>query len=176
MGVLTGEQRAQLEAQKAEWGGALTRLGLGDDQKAQLQARREQHRQQMSALKASEEVGREQMRALRAQYREAFKAVLTEEQREQLEELRAERESQGELRRSGRRGWNGRGGASGGDGGESGGGPVTATGLNSPRQGTLRHTHLPRQLRSTLGPSGATSLWIILDLKPSAGQFTRQLS
>ena len=64
----------------------------------------EQHRQQMSALKASEEVGREQVRALRAQYPEAFKAVLTEEQREQLEELRAERESQGELRRSGRRG------------------------------------------------------------------------
>ena len=60
MGVLTGEQRAQLEAQKAEWGGALMRLGLGDDQKAQLQVLREQHREQMSALKASEEVGREQ--------------------------------------------------------------------------------------------------------------------
>ena len=120
-GVLTGEQRAQLEARKAEWqarkderrwvgrGGALMRLELGDDQQAQLQALRRRHRQQMEKSKASGDVAREQVRALREQYREAFQAVLTEEQRAQLDELRAERESQGELRgRFGRRGWKGR--------------------------------------------------------------------
>ncbi len=112
----------------------LMRLELGGgDQQAQLQALRRRHRQQMEKLKASGDVAREQVRALREQYREAFQAVLTEEQRAQLEELRAERESQGELRgRFGRRGWKGRSSASGGDGGETGGGPVTATGLNSP--------------------------------------------
>ena len=109
------------------------RLELGDGQQAQLQALRRRHRQQMEELKASGDVSREQVRALREQYREAFQAVLTEEQGAQLEELRAERESQGELRgRFGRRGWKGRSGASGGDGGETGGGPVTATGRNSP--------------------------------------------
>ena len=74
-------------------------------------------------MKASGDVSREQVRALREQYREAFQAVLTEEQRAQLEELRAERENQGELRgRFGRRGWKGRSGTSGGDGGETGDG------------------------------------------------------
>ena len=70
----------------------------------------------MEELKASGDVSREQVRALREQYREAFQAVLTEEQRAQLEELRAERASQGELRgRFGRRGWKGQSGASGGE-------------------------------------------------------------
>ena len=66
-------------------------LDLSEDQKAQLQSLRKQHRAEMRELRASGDASREHILALREQRRAAFDAVLTNEQRATLEEHRASR-------------------------------------------------------------------------------------
>ncbi|MEE2659508.1 MAG: hypothetical protein VX733_13460 [Candidatus Latescibacterota bacterium] len=81
-------------------------LGLSNEQKAQLQKLRTQGREEMQALRSQEDVTREQVQALRESHREAFLAVLTDEQRATAEQVRAERETikaAGKGRRGGRR-------------------------------------------------------------------------
>ena len=81
-------------------------LGLSNEQKAQLRKLRTQGREEMQALRSQEDVTREQVQALRESHREAFLAVLTDEQRATAEQVRAERETikaAGKGRRGGRR-------------------------------------------------------------------------
>ncbi|NKB70841.1 MAG: hypothetical protein GKR89_27540 [Candidatus Latescibacteria bacterium] len=108
--ILTPEQLQQLEDIKAERGqrggkgrrgGDKGRLGealnLSDDQKAQLQTIRQEARQEMKArLESGERPSREEMEAFRQQRREAFEGILTPEQLQQLEDIKAERAASGD--------------------------------------------------------------------------------
>jgi Spy/CpxP family protein refolding chaperone len=116
--ILTDEQRDQLETLRAEWeanrpeggdrprghhrrgpGGAGERpdlgatLGLSEDQSTQIKALRTDLRSQLEALRESGEGSREQAQELIAAQREQMQSILTDEQRTQLETLRAEREA-----------------------------------------------------------------------------------
>ena len=114
--VFTTEQLALIETHRAE--ARVTResrergagplgqlLELTEAQKEQLQTMREEHRNAAQALRESGEATREDLEQLRSQHREQVEAVLTGEQRQQLEELRAQRAQDGEGKRErGRRG------------------------------------------------------------------------
>jgi Spy/CpxP family protein refolding chaperone len=68
-------------------------LGLTEDQTAQMQSLRESFRREAEALKGSGESTRQAFQALRESHREQAHAILTDEQRTQLQALRAEREA-----------------------------------------------------------------------------------
>jgi Spy/CpxP family protein refolding chaperone len=74
-------------------GGPAQALDLTDDQKTQAKALHETFRAEAEALRESDEANREAFQALRESHRERFQAILTDEQSEQLETLRAEREA-----------------------------------------------------------------------------------
>lgn len=69
----------------------VTALGLTDEQEAQMAALRADLRTRLQALRASGTVDRAQARVLFAAHREQVQALLTDEQRAKLEELRANR-------------------------------------------------------------------------------------
>ena len=66
-------------------------LDLTDTQKEKLAALRDQHQGDMQTLRQDWEANREEIQALRQQHREAFLALLDDDQKAQLEERRAER-------------------------------------------------------------------------------------
>lgn len=68
-------------------------LGLTENQTAQMQSLRESYRSEAEALKGSGEGTRQAFQALRESHREQAHAILTDEQRTQLQALRAEREA-----------------------------------------------------------------------------------
>jgi len=113
----------QVEGQ--EWGqragqqGAfLEQLDLSDTQKEQLATLRDENRAEMQELRQNGEVNREDMQSMRLQHREAFQALLSDEQNTQLEEFRASRAEYRTERSEGRRpgrGGRGPGGRVGGD-------------------------------------------------------------
>ena len=116
--IFTAEQLQLIEAHRAEvhearearpgaGGGPLGQLDLTDAQKEQLQSMREGHHNAAQALRESGEATREDFEQLRDQHREQVGSVLTDEQRQQLEELRAQRELDGEGKCG--RGFRGRG-------------------------------------------------------------------
>ena len=78
---------------RAEGGPPHVVLNLSEDQKAEAQALREQHRAAVEALHSSGEVTREDIRTLREQRRAAFEEILTDDQRAQLVELKAQRQA-----------------------------------------------------------------------------------
>ncbi len=75
------------------------RLQLSDEQSDALQALRSTHRLQMESLREGGEISRERFQTLRAQHRAQVEELLTEEQRQLLEQLRAERAGQDRRRR-----------------------------------------------------------------------------
>ena len=85
---------------RAEGGPPHVVLNLSEDQKAEAQALREQHRAAVEALHSSGEVTREDIRTLREQRRAAFEEILTDDQRAQLVELKAQRQAAREEHRS----------------------------------------------------------------------------
>ena len=124
--ILTDEQTTQLEALRAEReanrpeDGGRDRgrhrggrsgdgerpnlgetLGLSEDQSAQIEALRTDLRAQMQALKESGDGSREKAQALRQAQREQILALLTEEQRTALEELKGDRAGRRHSRRHG---------------------------------------------------------------------------
>jgi len=124
--ILTDEQTTQLETLRAEreanrpedggrdrgrhWGGRSgdgerpnlgETLGLSEDQSAQIEALRTDLRAQMQALKESGDGSREEAHALRQTQREQILALLTEEQRTALEELKGDRAGRRHSRRHG---------------------------------------------------------------------------
>jgi hypothetical protein len=66
---------------------------LSEDQSTQIKALRTDLRSQLEALRESGEGSREQAQELIAAQREQMQSILTDEQRTQLETLRAEREA-----------------------------------------------------------------------------------
>lgn len=66
-------------------------LGLSEDQQAAIGALRDDLREQMQALRASGETTREQAQAIMEQHREQVHALLTDEQKAQIEAWRAQR-------------------------------------------------------------------------------------
>jgi Spy/CpxP family protein refolding chaperone len=125
--ILTDEQKAQLQAlhterranrPEARRGGRPgghgrmgrgdsrrpdlgTALGLSEEQSGQMEALRGALHEQLQALRESAEGSREQAEALHQTHHEQIQALLTEEQRATLEQLRANRDTR---RRPGRRG------------------------------------------------------------------------
>ncbi len=105
-GILTTDQKAQLEKMKAE--GIAKRqakgkemaekmkakLGLSDEQSAKLKQYHTDMADKMKALREDQtmdpEKKREQMRELRTSQREQMKSILTEEQLKKLQDLRKE--------------------------------------------------------------------------------------
>ncbi len=89
-----GRGRSGRRAGTAEGhGGPGQALNLTEDQQAQLQALRQQGHAEAEALHESGGADREAFKALRESHRVQFQAILTDEQRDQLETLRAEREA-----------------------------------------------------------------------------------
>jgi periplasmic protein CpxP/Spy len=98
--ILTPEQRAQIESLRAE-GRARheqamqQRLGLSDEQMSRIRAAREELRARMETLRGNtsltDEQRRAQARQLAEEARNTFRGILTEEQRRQIEEMRAQR-------------------------------------------------------------------------------------
>ena len=88
-------------------GHLLEKLELSVDQQTQLESLRQRHRAALVELKDSEDRSREGFKALRDQHRSDIAGILTAAQREQLEQLKAERrarfEESGEKLR--RRAW-----------------------------------------------------------------------
>lgn len=95
--LLTDEQRTRLKSLRADrqekrgqfrpkhrnkW----NQLDLSEDQKAQLKALRQQRRVAMKDLRSSGNFTPEDVQALREQHRQAFLAVLTEDQRAKMED------------------------------------------------------------------------------------------
>lgn len=124
--VLTAEQLQVIEERRANGGGGNERgqgrgqdrgpgrggspfadLDLSQSQNEQLQSMREEHRSAVDALRESGEATPEDFQQLRQTQRQEIGGILTDEQRQQLDEKRARRESKGEGRR-GRRGGGGR--------------------------------------------------------------------
>ena len=118
--ILTDEQTTQLETLRAEReanrpeDGGRDRgrhrggrpnlgetLGLNGDQSAQIEALRTDLRAQMQALKESGDGSREKAQALRQAQREQILALLTEEQRTALKELKSDRAGRRHSRRHG---------------------------------------------------------------------------
>ena len=66
-------------------GGFRAALNLSEDQQAETRALRQQGRAAIEALRSSGEATREQVKALHEQRRAAFKEILTDDQRAQLE-------------------------------------------------------------------------------------------
>ncbi len=118
--VLTAEQLQVLEERRTGdgrgrgrgqgRGGSLADLGLSDSQGEQLQGMRDEHRAAMDALRESGDATREDFQQLRETQRQEIDGILTDEQRQTLEQRREERGSKGEGR--GQRG-GGRGGRGG---------------------------------------------------------------
>jgi len=76
-------------------------LGLSEDQSAQIEALRTDLRSQLETLRESGEGSREEAKALIEAHREQIQAVLTEEQRGALEELKGDRAGRRHSRRHG---------------------------------------------------------------------------
>ena len=90
--LLTNEQREKLRGMRADRQGKKRQprakhrgkwkeLGLSENQKDQFKALRQQRRAAMENLRESGDFARDDMQALRKQYRQAFLAILTEDQR-----------------------------------------------------------------------------------------------
>ena len=69
-------------------GGLRATLNLSEDQQAETRALREQGRAAIEALRSSGEATREQVKDLHEQLRAAFKEILTDDQRAQLEDIK----------------------------------------------------------------------------------------
>ena len=116
--VFTPEQLQLIEQNRANAGDARGRggrgpggegfgqLDLSDTQTEQLERLREEHRSAMDALRESGDATREDFRQLRTQQREEAEGLLTEDQRQQLQQSREQRRQEGQDRagRSGRGG------------------------------------------------------------------------
>ncbi len=114
--VLTSEQLQVLEERRADGSGRgrghgqrggepFGDVGLSESQGERLKGMREEHRAGMDALRESGDATREDLRQLRETQRQEIDGILTDEQRQTLEQKRAERGSKGEGR--GRRGGGG---------------------------------------------------------------------
>ena len=143
--ILTDEQTTQLETLRAEReanrpeDGGRDRgrhrggrpnlgetLGLSEDQSAQIEALRTDLRAQIQALKESGDGSREKAQALRQAQREQILALLTEEQRTALKELKSDRAGRRHSRRHG------------GDGTDDASETKTETALKSATSGETR--------------------------------------
>ncbi|MBT3344403.1 MAG: hypothetical protein HN712_23345 [Gemmatimonadetes bacterium] len=88
--------REQRQARRDQQQARLTEaLELTQEQQGQWEQLREEGQAEMKALHAGGEVSREDAEALRATHREAFRAILTDTQRETLEQLHQERAERG---------------------------------------------------------------------------------
>lgn len=106
-GILTAEQKAQIEKSKVERKartedmmkkrseGMKTRLGLTDEQSAKFEKSRKETAEKMKALREdknmSEEKKREQMKEIMKNQKESMKSILTEEQMQKMKEGRKHR-------------------------------------------------------------------------------------
>ena len=97
---MEGQEWGQRAGQRAAF---LEQLDLSDTQKEELATLRIQHRADMHQLRQNGEVSREDIRAMRQQHREAFQALLSDEQKTQLEEFWASRAQHRAERSEGRR-------------------------------------------------------------------------
>ena len=113
-GILTSEQKAQLEKRKAEGkqrheamgkeraDRMKTELGLSDEQSAKMKANREAMGAKMKAIRENKSLGeeqkREQMKELMKSQKDNMKSILTEEQMKKFKESRQHR-PQGERKR-----------------------------------------------------------------------------
>ncbi len=129
-----GEHRGPAEA-----------LGLTDDQQTQAQALHETFRAEAEALRESGDADREAFAALRESHRTRFEAILTDEQKTQLETLRAEREAN--RPEDGGRGHGRRGPHGGGDRGDR---PNLGEALNLSAEQTTQLETLRGDLRTQL--------------------------
>lgn len=116
-GILTSDQKAQLQKMKAEGkekhaamakqrGERMkTELGLTDEQSAKLQSNRKAMGEKMKALRENksltDEQKKEQMKELMKQQKENMKSVLTEEQLKKLQETKHKRPEGGDRRKHG---------------------------------------------------------------------------
>lgn len=110
--VLTSEQLQVLEKRRASGGGAFPDLGLSESQGEQMKSMRKEHYAAMDALRESGDATREDFQQLRETQRQEIDGILTDEQRQTLEQKREERGAKGEGR--GRRGGKGGGRRGGG--------------------------------------------------------------
>ncbi len=123
--VLTSEQLQVIEERRASGGegrgrgrgqggggGPLADLGLSDSQGEQLKGMRDEHRAAMDELRKSGDATRDDFLQLRETQRQEIDGILTDEQRQTLQQKREERGSKGEGR--GRRGGKGGGRRRGG--------------------------------------------------------------
>lgn len=96
--ILTPEQRAKLETMRTERRAERLnrmdeKLGLSDAQRAQMERLMETKRAQFEALRGNDAISQEDRRAefkaMAERYRSEFKNLLTEAQRQQMEEARS---------------------------------------------------------------------------------------
>ena len=74
---------------------AMKELNLTADQKAKMKALREEQKKEMEALKNDKNATKEQREQLHRKYEEQMQAILTPDQRQQLEKMKEERRAQG---------------------------------------------------------------------------------
>ncbi len=98
---------AQEDAQKAKCKEkkehAMEALELSDDQRAEIDALREEMKDKRATLKADESLDeaarKEEMKALKSEHKEAISEILTEDQLAKLEEIKAEKKAERKAKR-----------------------------------------------------------------------------
>lgn len=114
-GMLTGEQKAQIEKRKVEGKEKFAtmakergtkmkaELGLTEEQSAKMQSNRKEMSEKMKAIRENSSVGmeqkKEQMKEMMKKQKEYMKSVLTEEQLKKFKEMRHKR-PEGERKKS----------------------------------------------------------------------------
>lgn len=73
----------------------LKQLNLTSEQKAKLKTLHEQERKEMEALKDNKNASKEQRQELHKKYQEQMEAILTPDQRQQFEKMKAEKMAKG---------------------------------------------------------------------------------